>query len=167
MIIFPKQRLAKGLLFNLSFHLGDIHSLLEPQGLGIFLGMQMNKNTELFNRFEWNKTVAKNPEELKEKFPIKNLIGKKIKKMNAIGFVHHPYTEYIPSGDVNKKFFQEKETYHAIVQNEPFVFVFEDNSTFELQLMWENKYFFTLTAIYFDFLRFLGAILLIMRMRRE
>ena len=110
----------------------------------------MNKNTELFNRFEWNKTVAKNPEELKEKFPIKNLIGKKIKKMNAIGFVHHPYTEYIPSGDVNKKFFQEKETYHAIVQNEPFVFVFEDNSTFELQLMWENKYFFSENQISSD-----------------
>ena len=34
--LFPKQCLAKGLLFNLSFHLGDIHSLLEPQGLGIF-----------------------------------------------------------------------------------------------------------------------------------
>ena len=87
----------------------------------------MNQQAELFNRFEWNKTVAKNPEELKEKFPIKNLIGKKIKKMNAIGCVQHHC----------------KETYHGIVQNEPFVFVFEDNSTFELQLMWENKYFFS------------------------
>ena len=35
--LFSKQCLAKGLLFNLIFHVSDIHSLLEPQGLGIFV----------------------------------------------------------------------------------------------------------------------------------
>lgn len=34
----------------------------------------MKENGKIFNRFEWNKIIAKSPEELKEKFPVKNLI---------------------------------------------------------------------------------------------
>ena len=93
----------------------------------------MKENRKIFNRFEWNKIIAKSPEELKEKFPVKNLIGKKIKALNAIGLFH----------DFGMESNIIIENTHSIIHNEPFVFVFEDNSTFELQLMWENKYFFS------------------------
>ena len=39
----------------------------------------MKENRKIFNRFEWNKIIAKSPEELKEKFPVQNLIEKKSK----------------------------------------------------------------------------------------
>ena len=103
----------------------------------------MKENRKIFNRFEWNKIIVKSPEELKEKFPIKNLIGKKIKALNAIGLFHDFCMECILLKDIDEKFIQENEKRHSIIQNEPFVFVFEDNSTFELQLMWEKEYYFS------------------------
>ena len=103
----------------------------------------MKENRKIFNRFEWNKIIAKSPEELKEKFPVKNLIGKKIKALNAIGLFHDFCMECILLKDIDEKFIQENEKRHSIIQNEPFVFVFEDDSTFELQLMWEKEYYFS------------------------
>ena len=52
---------------------------VENSWLGDFflLGFYMKENGKIFNRFEWNKIIAKSSEELKEKFPVKNLIKKK------------------------------------------------------------------------------------------
>ena len=107
----------------------------------------MKENRKIFNRFEWNKIITKSPEELKEKFPVKNLIGKKIKALNAIGLFHDFGMECILLEDIDEKFIQEKKKKHSIIQNEPFVFVFEDDSTFELQLMWEKEYYFSQNQI--------------------
>ena len=97
----------------------------------------MKENRKIFNRFEWNKIIAKSLEELKEKFPVKNLIGKKIKALNAIGLFH----------DFGMESNIIRENTHSIIHNEPFVFVFEDDSTFELQLMWEKEYYFSQNQI--------------------
>ena len=97
----------------------------------------MKENRKIFNRFEWNKIIAKSPEELKEKFPVKNLIGKKIKALNAIGLLHDCCME---SNII-------RENTHSIIHNEPFVFVFEDDSTFELQPMWAKEYYFSQNQI--------------------
>ena len=107
----------------------------------------MKENRKIFNRFEWNKIIVKSPEELKEKFPVKKLIGKKIKALNAIGLFHDFCMECILLKDIDEKFIQENEKGHSIIQNEPFVFVFEDDSTFELQLMWEKEYYFSQNQI--------------------
>lgn len=79
----------------------------------------------MFNRFEWKKTVTRTMEELLEKFPVQNLIGKKITQLNAIGC--------IVSWDLGIP--DEIKHYCQIEVNEPFVFGFEDGSTFEIQFL--------------------------------
>ena len=61
----------------------------------------MKENRKIFNRFEWNKIIVKSPEELKEKFPVKKLIGKKIKALNAIGLFQDFCMECILLKDID------------------------------------------------------------------
>lgn len=79
----------------------------------------------MFNRFEWKKTVTRTMEELLEKFPVQNLIGKKITQLNAIGY------RCITPWNVKQP--ESPRLYCQIEVNEPFVFGFEDGSTFEIQ----------------------------------
>lgn len=77
----------------------------------------------MFNRFEWKKTVTRTIEDLEKQFPVQNLIGKKITRLNAIGCIAPWDFENLGS----------TKQYCQIEVNEPFVFGFEDGSTFEIQ----------------------------------
>ena len=89
----------------------------------------------MFNRFEWKKTVTRTMEELLEKFPVQNLIGKKITQLNAIGYgCITPWNEKQP---------ESPRLYCQIEVNEPFVFGFEDGSTFEIQFFEDDFCFFS------------------------
>lgn len=95
----------------------------------------------MFNRFDWKNTETRTIEELTEKIPVQNLIGKKIKNLNMIGLVESfrlweigkiadgKYTLFEPEKD---------KVFCSFKGNEPFVIVFDDNSTFEIQLLYES-----------------------------
>lgn len=89
----------------------------------------------MFNRFEWKKTVTRTMEELLEKFPVQNLIGKKITQLNAIGY------GCITPWNVKQP--ESPRLYCQIEVNEPFVFGFEDGSTFEIQFFEDDLCFFS------------------------
>lgn len=95
---------------------------------------------EVFNRFEWNKTECKGIEKLREQFPSQNLIGKRIKSINLIGQEQSKY-------NLMDNFWRRKEEHvqtcygepiSFFIANEPIVFVFDDNATFEFQWKWEK-----------------------------
>lgn len=89
----------------------------------------------MYNRFEWKKTETRTMKDLIEKFPVQNLIGKKITRLNAIGFGRiMPWNIKQPAPH---KF------YCQIEVNEPFVFGFEDGSTFEIQFIEDDFCFFS------------------------
>ena len=96
----------------------------------------------IFNRFEWDKTICRTIEELKKDFPVNNLIGKRIKAMNIIGSAEILYSWYVKRNE-NKKSSNEEKLNCSILANEPFVIIFDDNSTFEIQLLWERDYCFS------------------------
>lgn len=113
----------------------------------------MNK---IFNRFEWNKIVCKSKEKLKKSFPANHLVGKKIKSFNAIGSIEKPdswnlqYWKIMDSRkpeycnfELIEKNSDEENVSCEFYGNEPFVIVFDDDSTFELQLLWQRDYCFS------------------------
>lgn len=96
----------------------------------------------IFNRFEWDKTIYRTIEELKKDFPVNNLIGRRIKALNIIGSAEILHSWYVKRNE-NKKSSKEEKLDCSILANEPFVIIFDDNSTFEIQLLWERDYCFS------------------------
>ena len=96
----------------------------------------------IFNRFEWEKTICRTIEELKKDFPVNNLIGRRIKAMNIVGSAEILYSWYAKRNE-SKKSPKEEKLDCSILANEPFVIIFDDNSTFEIQLLWERDYCFS------------------------
>lgn len=89
----------------------------------------------MYKRFEWKKTETRSMAELIEKFPVQSLIGKKITHLNAVG-----------SGCItpwNVKQPAPSKLFCQIEVNEPFVFGFEDGSTFEIQFLEDSFCFFS------------------------
>lgn len=91
----------------------------------------------MYNRFEWKKTETRTIEELMKKFPIKNLVGKKIKTLNAIGSADTGLwrIDYYENQIFHKGNPEVEELNCSFGLNEPFVFGFEDGSTFEIQIV--------------------------------
>ena len=107
--------------------------------------MENNKMNNYFNRFEWKKTVCRTIKELKKEFPLNNLIGKQIKSLNIIGSAEILYSWYLKR---NEKTSESEKLNCSILANEPLVIVFDDNSTFEIQLLWERDYCFSENQIF-------------------
>lgn len=102
---------------------------------------------KIFNRFEWNKIVCKSLEELKSKFPANHLVGKKIKSLNAIGSIEElgkTYIGFLRNDEWMEGNQQEiKNLSCSFSLNESFVIIFDDDSTFEIQLLEEKIYRFS------------------------
>lgn len=97
----------------------------------------------MFNRFEWKKTVCNSQEDLIKKIPVKNLIGKKITILNAIGSADTREwgTDYYENQMFHKGNPDVDELECCFDLNEPFVIGFADNSTFEIQIVGGNYRF--------------------------
>lgn len=91
----------------------------------------------MFNRFGWKKIVCNSQEDLIKKFPVKNLIGKKITILNAIGSADTREwgTDYYENQVLHRGNPDVDELECCFDLNEPFVIGFADNSTFEIQIV--------------------------------
>lgn len=135
---------------NITIRIASHHlwSLLDEYfpSLAFFLGEIMYKT---FNRFEWNKTICRTIKDLKANFPKSHLIGKRIKALNAVGSIEKSDSWNLRAWKIreNNQLIEKKSESENVdcvfYGNEPFVIVFEDNSTFEIQLLWGHDYCFS------------------------